>query len=128
MISCIQFYTPGDQSFKPDWAPEISHAPKKVHRGKTYKIKGIRFNGMSQAGAQFDDNQFATNYPLLRITNCKPGHVFYCRTHDHSYMGVASNKKVHTYFDVPHNIETGASKLEVVTNGIPSKAKFVCVK
>lgn len=43
-------------------------------------------------------------------------------------MGVASNKKVHTFFDVPANIESGESKFEVVANGIPSKPKKIVVK
>ncbi len=63
--------------------------------------------------------QSATNYPLVRITNNATGHVFYCRTHDHSSMAVASPFPVSTYFDIPSTIETGAGKLEVVTNGIP---------
>ena len=57
----------------------------------------------------------------MRITNQASGHVFYARTHDHSSMGVATGSKtVSTTFDVPSNMETGASSLEVVANGIPS--------
>lgn len=124
----VEIYTPGDSSYDKDWAPVIHKAPKKVHRGKTYKIEGVRFNGMSQ-GAMFGTNyQSATNYPLVRITNSETGHVFYARTHDHSYMGVASDKKVHTYFDVPADIELGKCVLEVVANGIPSKPYHIHVK
>jgi hypothetical protein len=36
-------------------------------------------------------------------------------------MGVSTGSKiVSTWFDVPTDLETGASKLEVVANGIPS--------
>ena len=53
---------------------------------------------------------------------------FYARTHDHSTMGVATGTApVSTNFDVPAGMETGASKLEVVANGIPSKAVSVTV-
>jgi hypothetical protein len=124
----VQIYTPGDRSYNPNWAPVITESPKKVKAGHTYKIKGIRFNGMSQATGYGDDYQSATNYPLVRITNKKTKHVKYCRTHDHSFMGVASNKKVHTYFDVPRDIDLGCSKIEVVANGIPSKPVCVIVK
>lgn len=124
----VEIYTPGDASYDQEWAPVIHKAPKKVHRGKTYKIEGVRFNGMSQ-GAMFGNNyQSATNYPLVRITNSETGHVFYARTHDHSYMGVASDKEVYTYFDVPANIEVGKCVLEVVANGIPSKPYHIHVK
>ena len=46
--------------------------------------------------------RFATNYPLVRITNNSTHHVFYARTHDHSTMGVATGSAtVSTNFDVP---------------------------
>jgi hypothetical protein len=42
----------------------------------------------------------ATKYPLVRITNTSTGHVLYCRTHNFSFMGVATGrKKVSTQFD-----------------------------
>ncbi|MBS0634873.1 MAG: hypothetical protein JSR37_05370 [Verrucomicrobia bacterium] len=133
MLTCdfttdIEIYTPGDRTYNPDWAPVISKCPKKVKSGQTYKIEGVLFNGMSQGSMYGDDYQSATNYPLVRITNKETGHVFYARTHDHSFMGVASKKKVHTYFDVPANIELGKSILEVVANGIPSKPFHIQVK
>ena len=90
-------------------------------RGSTYKITGTQFNGLSQAAAFGDEYQTATNYPLVRITNNSTGHVFYAKTHDHSTMGVATGTKaVFTNFDVPAGMETGASSLVVVANGIPS--------
>jgi hypothetical protein len=76
-------------------------------------------------GDEFDSH---TNYPLVRITNKSTNHVFYARTHDHSTMGVQTGKTpVSTNFDVPSGAETGASKLEVVANGIPSKPVDVTV-
>jgi len=75
-----------------------------------------------------DDAQSATNYPLVRITNNATSHVFYARTHDHSTMGVATGStQVSTLFDVPSNIELGASTLQVVSNGIPSAAVPVTI-
>ncbi len=70
----------------------------------------------------------ATNYPLVAIRNRKTGHVFFCRTHDHSTMGVATgNTPVSTNFDVPANIETGASDIIVGVNGIRSKLEPITV-
>jgi hypothetical protein len=82
---------------------------------------------MSQGAAYGDDQQSATNYPLVRITNNATGHVFYSRTHDHSSMGVASGAFVSTHFDVPTTQEHGPSQLVVVANGIPSAAVAVTV-
>src|SRR5215469_13933702 len=110
------------------WAPVITSVPSVISRGGSYVISGYRFNGMSQASAYGDDFQSATNYPLVRITNNRTGHVFYSRTHDHSSMAVASTSLVSTHFDVPATQERGASRLEVVVNGIPSGSVQVMVK
>jgi hypothetical protein len=116
----IEIYRPSDTTHNPSWEPVIQNAPSTVSRGESYMITGVRFNGMSQASMFGDEGQNATNYPLVRITNIATNHVFYCRTHDHSSMAVASNDVVSTHFDVPSTAETGASKLEVVANGIAS--------
>ena len=115
-------------TYSQSWAPTITNSPASVTRGSTYTISGTQFNGLSQANSFGDEFQTATNYPLVRITNNKTGHVFYARTHDHSSMGVATGSAtVSTNFDVPTKMETGASSLVVVANGIPSKPASVTV-
>lgn len=115
-------------SYQSAWQPQVQNAPANVTRGSSYSISGTQFNGLSQANGFGDELMTYTNYPLLRITNNSTGHVFYARTHDHSSMGVATgNQTVSTTFDVPSGMETGASKLEVVANGIPSPAVSITV-
>ncbi len=116
-------------TYQQAWAPTVTSAPASVTGGSTYRIFGTQFNGLSQACAYGDEFQCATNYPLVRITNAASGHVIYARTHDHSTMGVATGAKiVSTFFDVPAGIETGASSLVVVANGIPSMPVSVTVQ
>ena len=92
-------------------------------------ISGTQFNGLTQATAYGDDLQNATNYPLVRIVNTNRGHVFYCKMHNPSSMGVATGSApVSTKFDVPAGIELGPSKLYVVANGIPSAPQRVSVQ
>jgi len=127
LVGGSQVYT-SKGKYSPSWAPSIKTFPSSVTRGSTYKISGRQFNGLSQAGAFGDENESATNYPIVRITNLATKHVFYARTHDHSTMGVATGKTiVSTNFDVPAKMETGDSSLEVVANGIPSKAVSITV-
>lgn len=115
-------------TYQAGWAPTVTTAPTSVTRGSTYKISGTQFNGLSQANAFGDEYETATNYPLVRITNTSTGHVFYARTHDHSTMAVATGSKiVSTNFDVPATMETGASTMVVVANGIPSAPVAVTV-
>ena len=125
----VQVYTPAaSPAYNPAWAPAISLAPSTVTSGSTYAISGTQFNGLDQGSAFGDESQNATNYPLVRITNNATGHVFYARTHGHSSMGVATGTAtVSTNFDVPANIEAGASMIQVVANGIPSTGLAVTV-
>jgi Kelch motif len=128
LVAGSQLYNPTG-TYQTSWQPTISSSPTTVTRGSTYEISGTQFNGLSQANAFGDEYQTATNYPLVRITNNSTKHVFYARTHNHSTMGVATGSAtVSTNFDVPSGMETGASTLEVVANGIPSAAVTVTVQ
>ena len=122
----VSVYNPTG-TYNPAWAPRIQSAPTNVHPGGSYQIFGYLFNGMSQGAAYGDDQQAATNFPLVRITNNRTGHVFYSRTHDHSRMPVASPDLVSTNFDVPTTQDRGPSTLVVVANGIPSVPVAVTV-
>jgi hypothetical protein len=120
------YASPGNPN--PSWAPAITNCPSTITHGATFQIGGTQFNGLSQANSFGDELQTFTNYPLVRITNNATGHVTYARTHDHSSMGVATGSlTVTTQVDVPSGIETGASSLVVVANGIASTPVNVTV-
>jgi hypothetical protein len=123
-----ELYTPTGKP-QASWLPTIKRVAKTLTRGQTYKITGSQFNGFGQAMAYGDENQNATNYPLVRITNNATGDVFYAHTHDHSTMAVATGSlPVSTLFDVPAQMDTGASALVVIANGIASKPVTVTIK
>ncbi|HLY02767.1 MAG TPA: hypothetical protein VKR56_09790 [Candidatus Cybelea sp.] len=123
----VEIYT-GNQKPEASIAPAISNVSKTLTAGSSYKLSGRRLNGFSQANFYGDDDQQATNYPLVRITNSGSGAVVYCRTHSFSSMAIGSNKVVSTMFDVPSTIGTGSSTLVVVANGIASKAVNVTIQ
>lgn len=129
LIGGYEIYTSAG-TYKSAWQPTISNYPSTVNAGSSYKISGTQFNGLSQAGGGMgDEYQSSTNYPLVQITNTATGDVFYARTHDHSTMAVATGSKtVSTHFDVPAGIETGASSLVVIANGIPSNPVSITVQ
>ena len=123
----VEFLTPTG-TFNSAWQPTITSVASTLTPGTTVSISGTQFNGLSQANAYGDDFQDATNYPLVRITNTSTGHVVFAKTHDHSTMGIATGSTiVSTNFDVPSTIETGASTLVVIANGIPSAGIAVTV-
>jgi hypothetical protein len=113
----------------PAWRPNITSVPSTLTRGTTVQISGTQFNGLTAGSDYGDDCTNATNYPVVRITNLGTRHVFYARTHDHSTMAIATgNTVVSTMVDVPTNVETGSSSIEVVANGIASRRQRVTVQ
>jgi hypothetical protein len=123
----VELYTPVGAP-KAAWRPTISSVPSTVTHGNSYTISGTQFNGLSAGTAYGDDAQMATNYPLVAIRNNATKHFFFARTHNHSTMGIATGSTiVSTTFDVPAGIETGASSIYVVANGIPSAGKPITV-
>ncbi|MFK4652846.1 hypothetical protein ABIF97_002780 [Bradyrhizobium japonicum] len=124
--STIQIFTPTG-TYQSAWQPVIEKAPPCVQPGQNYVVNGKQLNGLSQGANYGDDQQAATNYPLVRIVNNNTGHVFYARTSGHSTMTVMPNAPGSTNFNVAANTETGPGKLYVVANGIPSPGKDVTV-
>jgi hypothetical protein len=125
--SNVAIYTPSG-TYQATWRPKITTVGATLtHATKDNVIRGTQFNGLSQGAAYGDDNQSATNFPLVRITD-STGKVVYCKTHTFSTMGVATGTKiVSAQFDIPTGIATGTAKLVVVANGIPSLARTVTI-
>ena len=123
----VEIYTPSGKPLHA-WRPHITHVPRDVRPGRVYRLHGLQLNGLSQACAYGDDQQMATNYPLVRLRG-RPGvgDVF-CRTLDHSTMAVATGAAIHhTHFHVPHDLPHGDYRLEVIANGIASESVEVHV-
>jgi hypothetical protein len=125
--SDVEVYTPSGAP-QAQLAPKIGRFPSVVTHGNTYTLAGYHLNGYSRAEAGSTWNETATNYPLVRITNTASGHVLYARTANHSSMGVAVPGIVTTEVTIPAGIETGASTLVVVANGIASAPQAVTIQ
>jgi hypothetical protein len=123
------FYVP-QGTYEPLWTPFVNSigvpisSDKKytIYRGGPYIVSGTQLNGLSQGAYFGDENQAATNYPLVQIENCQTGHKFFARTYNFSTMGVATGPLtiVSATYMVTPNIELGPSTLTVIANGIPS--------
>jgi hypothetical protein len=128
LTSNVYLYNPGG-SPNPSWAPTITTYPQQVHIGDSYTISGTQFNGLSQGSAFGDDEQSATNYPIVRITMTKSGHVYYAKEFNPSTMAICTgNQIVSTHFKVPSNAELGAATIQVVTNGIASAPVSITIQ
>jgi hypothetical protein len=124
----VEFLTSAG-TYETAWQPTISAVAANLVPGSTNNaLSGTQLNGLSQGAAYGDDFQDATNWALVQIVNNASGNVVYAKTHNPSTMAVATGSEfVETNFDVPATIETGASKLYVIANGIPSAAVSVTV-
>jgi hypothetical protein len=130
----ISVYEPGGGS-DPAWRPTVTviqdssgNPVNTLAASGFYTLFGRQLNGLSQAVSYGDDAQMATNYPLIRIHNNASKHVIYCRTQNHSSMGVATGSVVQsTDFLVPSGIGLGASELRVIANGIASQPVVVTI-
>jgi hypothetical protein len=121
-----EVYTPAG-SPNPAWAPTISSVPTTLSLGNSYQVNGTQLNGLSQGVAYGDDEQSATNYPLVQIVNNSTGHVFYAATSNFSTMSIAPGQTASASFLVASGTETGASSLYVIANGIASQAVPVTI-
>jgi Protein of unknown function (DUF642) len=154
----VEIYTPTDQNVDNTWRPVLKdinnyalancfaniqpYPPPPcltISQNGPNTLDGLQLNGLSQGAAYGDDYQSATNYPLITITenqpldcgfiNCPPPQVYYCRTHDHDNMGVATGDLlVSTKFEclgVPKGFK---GHLNVVANGIGGGGIPVVVK
>lgn len=127
-VGDVQIYTPQGKPAK-NAIPQIQVVAKRLNVGSAdNNIAGLGFNGLSYGGYYGDDAQMATNFPVVRITNTASSHVCYARSHGFSKMGIDDGTTTTAQFDIPNGCETGASTLQVVVNGIASKAKKVTLR
>jgi hypothetical protein len=122
----IEIYTPQGKPVK-NAIPVISTVAKKITAGSSNNsISGVGFNGLTYGGYYGDDVQQSTNYPLVRITNKASGHVCYAKTHNYA-TGISDGSTTNAQFDVPASCEKGKGTLQVVVNGVASKAKKIAL-
>jgi hypothetical protein len=124
--SSVEIYTPSGSPCA-GCAPKITTvATTLTHGSKNNGIKGTGFNGMTFGSYYGDDNQSATNFPIVRITD-STGTVVYCRSHNWTVGVQTGSTPTSAQFDIPSTIATGSASLVVVTNGIPSAPVSVTI-
>jgi hypothetical protein len=108
------------------WRPRITKMETALTPGKTYRLTGEQLNGLSQAVSYGDDATMATNYPIVRLQYATGVH--YCRTGNHSTMGVATAAVPQsTDVTIPAGAPPGAADLLLIANGIASQPYRVSI-
>ncbi len=103
----------GDQlyDYTPTGSPLASGKPTissiQWNADGSYHLTGTLLNGISEGAAYGDDNQMASNYPIVRLTALN-GNVYYARTYNWSSTGVMTgNTPVSTEFKLPAGLPLG---------------------
>jgi hypothetical protein len=109
------------------WVPTITSVPSTLTHGSTYTLSGKGLAGVSAGSYYGDDEQAGTNFPLVRIVNTATGHVYYAATSGFSTFSIFERVAGSVKFTLPKTMATGAAKLYVIANGIPSSAELVTV-
>ena len=122
----VQIYTPSGSACATCVPAVTSVASTLTHGTNNNLVQGTLFNGVSQGSGYGDDNQNATNFPLVRIVDAA-SHVIYCRTHGWGGGVATGTRIVKTMFDIPSTIAIGPATLYVVANGIPSAGVAVTI-
>jgi hypothetical protein len=121
-VGDVEIYTPKGAPAKAA-IPIVKAIPANLTRGSTNNVvKGKGFNGLTYGGYYGDDVQTSSNYPIVRFTNVASGHVCYAKTHNYA-TGISDGSVTTAKYDIPAGCEAGASTLQVVVNGVASKAK-----
>ncbi len=85
----------------------------------TYMITGTGFNGITEGASYGDDEQMASNYPLVRLS--ASGNMYYAFSYNWNTAGVMRGALPDTaFFVLPVALPEGTYDLAVVANGNPS--------
>jgi len=90
-----------------------------------FRLAGFQLDGQSAGAAYGDDDQMDSNYPIIRMVNCK-GDVFYARTFDWSKIAVGDGTGYETVdFTLNPAVTPGDYALIASGAGISSFPTFI---
>ncbi|HEX3151629.1 MAG TPA: hypothetical protein VHR66_26380 [Gemmataceae bacterium] len=113
-----QIYTP-DGAAQDAWRPVITKISN--NGAGTFTLTGMQLNGLGEGSNYGDDNESASNYPIVQLLDTS-GNTRYARTFNWSSTGVATNNTiVTTNFTLPAGLNLNqVASFTVVANGIAS--------
>lgn len=126
-INTIFLYTP-DGGPQTSWRSAVSYSPKVLTPGSSVTVLGTQLNGLTQGANYGDEGVPATNYPVIRLRQQGGSNVYFCRTTNHSTMGIRPGSTVHwTTCAIPTTVPAGNYDMEVTANGVSSAGYSVKV-
>jgi len=108
-------YTPTNTTALALGKPSISSVVENADG--SYHLTGVGLSGISPGATYGDDEQMASDYPIVRLTNNATGYVYYARTHDWTGLTPMNPNPVTTEITLPQGLPGGTYSLFVVANG-----------
>ncbi len=112
----IAVYTPGG-SPEAAWRPAIDGIVQDA--GGTFTLTGTQLNGLSEGAYYGDDNEMASNYPIVQLTACD-GRVSYASTTGWQSLVATGSLVEHVNFTLPAAAGPGVYSVRAIANGIAS--------
>jgi hypothetical protein len=113
----IDVFTP-DGGPNAAWQPAISNITD--NGNNVFTLTGTQLNGLSEGASFGDDDEMASNYPILRLTDTN-GNVSFARTFKWSSTGVATGSTPESVeFTLPAGDAPGPYLVSVIADGIAS--------
>jgi len=114
----IAVFTQGG-STEPSWRPAIDGIAHDA--GATYTLTGTQLNGLSEGAAYGDDNEMASNYPIVQLT-ASGGQVSYAPTTGWKSLVATGSLDEHVDFTLTAADGPGVYSVRAIANGIVSAA------
>ena len=101
------------------WRPQITGF---VANGNgSFTLTGTQLNGLDEGAAYGDDEQMASNYPIVQVTDTKTGQVYYATTSNWSSNWVATGATPETVtVTLPTALGSDPFTVTAIANGIAS--------
>ena len=112
----IAVFTAGG-SPEPSWRPAIDGITQDA--GATYSLTGTQLNGLSEGAYYGDDNEMASNYPIVQLT-ASDGQVSYARTTGWQSLVATGSLVESVNFTLPAADGPGTYSVRAIANGIAS--------
>ena len=124
----VMLYTTAQGSSDSSLAPVIDNLSSATLKpGSTYTVSGKQLAGLTQGAFWGDEQQNATNYGLVQITNNATHHVSYGRAFNYSSTSIGKNAPSSFDFEIGKDVESGDSTLRVIATGYESAPQKVTI-
>ena len=115
----VWLYTPNGTAGS-SWVPSITSVTGPT--AGVYTLTGTQLNGLTIGSNYGDDNETATNYPIVSLTDTFHTHKYYARSYNFAQMAPSPGLSSSFKFTLPSGIPSGSYSVQVSASGSVSNS------